>query len=215
MAKTPKKDLNLYALVAGPKKSTVVKRGALFTVIGIVAVVALAGTYAGVKIYTATLNNSVEEWTEKANDPELQEKNNNANAVAAEIAILRIASGAYESVRVEIDSSVQYTESFQKDLVERILSCEIYTLSGEEEQVATVISLLFDNEILSITAESTNSRYASFFVQNLTTLGIFDSVNYPGYSSSDGVYTYTVSVTFLEYEVETDKDTATDEEATQ
>ncbi|MCC8110345.1 MAG: hypothetical protein LIO74_01530 [Ruminococcus sp.] len=106
MAKTPKKDLNLYALVAEPKKSTVVKRGALFTVIGIVAVVALAGTYAGVKIYTATLNNSVEEWTEKANDPELQEKINNANAVATEIAILRIASGAYESVRVEIDSSV-------------------------------------------------------------------------------------------------------------
>ena len=200
MAKTPKKDLNLYALVAGPKKSTVVKKGALFTVLGIVAVVALGGSYAGIKIYSHTLDNSVEDWEEKANDTELQEKIANANAVAAEISVLRTASGAYESVRLEIDSSVQYTSSFTQELVERILSCETYVLSGENSQVAVVTALSYDNETLSITAGSTNSRYASFFVQNLTKLGIFDSVNYTGYTSSEGVYTYTVTVTFPEYE---------------
>ena len=41
MAKLPKKDINLYPLVVAPKKNTM-KKGALFGILGTVAVLLLA-----------------------------------------------------------------------------------------------------------------------------------------------------------------------------
>ena len=50
MAKLPKKDINLYPLVVAPKKNTM-KKGALFGILGTVAVLLLGGSYAGARIY--------------------------------------------------------------------------------------------------------------------------------------------------------------------
>ena len=46
MAKLPKKDINLYPLVVAPKKNTM-KKGALFGILGTVAVLLLGGCAAG------------------------------------------------------------------------------------------------------------------------------------------------------------------------
>ena len=111
MAKIPKKDMNLYPLVVAPKKNTV-KKGALFAVAGAAAVVLLVGGYVGARVYVHTQENLVAEMQEKANDAELMEKINNANAVAADINTLRTAGNAYSEIRVKIDGSqesVSYT----------------------------------------------------------------------------------------------------------
>ena len=92
MAKIPKKDMNLYPLVVAPKKNTV-KKGALFAVAGAAAVVLLVGGYVGARVYVHTQENLVAEMQEKANDAELMEKINNANAVAADINLSK--SGFY------------------------------------------------------------------------------------------------------------------------
>ena len=56
MAKLPKKDINLYPLVVAPKKNTM-KKGALFGILGTVAVLLLGGSYAGARIYVHTQEN--------------------------------------------------------------------------------------------------------------------------------------------------------------
>ena len=123
MAKIPKKDMNLYPLVVAPKKNTV-KKGALFAVAGAAAVVLLVGGYVGARVYVHTQENLVAEMQEKANDAELMEKINNANAVAADINTLRTAGNAYSEIRVKIDGSQEYCDNFSDDLVEKLVSCE-------------------------------------------------------------------------------------------
>ena len=89
MAKLPKKDINLYPLVVAPKKNTM-KKGALFGILGTVAVLLLGGGYAGARIYVHTQENLVSEMETKANDTALMEKINNANAVANDISTLPV-----------------------------------------------------------------------------------------------------------------------------
>ena len=71
--KTPEKDINLYLLVAGPKKSTM-KKGLLFTVLGIAAVVLMAVGFTSLKVYQSTQEKLVAELEEKTQDPALLEK---------------------------------------------------------------------------------------------------------------------------------------------
>lgn len=209
MAKTPKKDINLYTLVVAPKAKTV-KKGALITVIGIVAVLLLGGSYAGVKIYVHTQDKIVAALQEKANDTELMEKIANANAVAADIGTLRTAGNAYAEVRKEIDHSRSYCDDFSDDLTEKLLSCETYSTAQEDITVATITGLSYDGVVLSITANSTNSTYVSFFVTNLTRLGIFSDISYSGYVLSDTEYTYTISAVFVEHVYEETTEPATE-----
>ena len=102
MAKLPKKDINLYPLVVAPKKNTM-KKGALFGILGTVAVLLLGGGYAGARIYVHTQENLVSEMETKANDTALMEKINNANAVANDISTLRTAGDVYTEVRATIE----------------------------------------------------------------------------------------------------------------
>lgn len=196
MAKTLKKDINLYTLVVAPKAKTV-KKGALITVIGIVAVLLLGGSYAGVKIYVHTQDKIVAALQEKA-------------AVAADIGTLRTAGNAYAEVRKEIDQSRSYCDDFSDDLTEKLLSCETYSTAQEDITVATITGLSYDGVVLSITANSTNSTYVSFFVTNLTRLGIFSDISYSGYVLSDTEYTYTISAVFVEHVYEETTEPATE-----
>ena len=168
MAKIPKKDMNLYPLVVAPKKNTV-KKGALFAVAGAAAVVLLVGGYVGARVYVHTQENLVAEMQEKANDAELMEKINNANAVAADINTLRTAGNAYSEIRVKIDGSQEYCDNFSDDLVEKLVSCE---------------------DTVSPSKGATKVRSV------LTRLGLFSTVTYDGYTFSEGTYTYTISAVF-------------------
>jgi hypothetical protein len=144
MAKIPKKDMNLYPLVVAPKKNTV-KKGALFAVAGAAAVVLLVGGYVGARVYVHTQENLVAEMQEKANDAELMEKINNANAVAADINTLRTAGNAYSEIRVKIDGSQEYCDNFSDDLVEKLVSCEdTVSPSKGATKVAKITGLSYD-----------------------------------------------------------------------
>ncbi|MGN1404177.1 MAG: hypothetical protein ACI4XB_07640 [Ruminococcus sp.] len=209
MAKTPKKDINLYTLVAAPKTKTV-KKGALFAVLGIVAVVLLGGSYTGVKIYVHTQEQIAEELQEKANDAELMEKIANANAVAADISTLRTAGNAYSEVRKEIEQSRAYCDDFSDDLIEKLLECETFHTAQADVTVATITGLSFDGSTLSISASSSDSKYVSYFVTNLTRLGIFSDISYTGYSLSGEEYTYTVSAVFVAHVYEETTEPATE-----
>ena len=170
MAKIPKKDMNLYPLVVAPKKNTV-KKGALFAVAGAAAVVLLVGGYVGARVYVHTQENLVAEMQEKANDAELMEKINNANAVAADINTLRTAGNAYSEIRVKIDGSQEYCDNFSDDLVEKLVSCEdTVSPSKGATKVAKITGLSYDGSVFSIDAYSTDSQYVSTFVANLTRL---------------------------------------------
>lgn len=182
MAKIPKKDMNLYPLVVAPKKNTV-KKGALFAVAGAAAVVLLVGGYVGARVYVHTQENLVAEMQEKANDAELMEKINNANAVAADINTLRTAGNAYSEIRVKIDGSQEYCDNFSDDLVEKLVSCEdTVSPSKGATKVAKITGLSYDGSVFSIDAYSTDSQYVSTFVANLTRLGLFSTVTYDGYT---------------------------------
>ena len=104
MAKLPKKDINLYPLVVAPKKNTM-KKGALFGILGTVAVLLLGGSYAGARIYVHTQENLVSEMETKANDTALMEKINNANAVANDIKKLTNLHG---EITVPGDKSISH-----------------------------------------------------------------------------------------------------------
>lgn len=206
MAKIPKKDINLYPLVVAPKKNTM-KKGALYGVLGVAAVLLLVGGYVGTSIYVHTQEKLVTEMEAKANDTALLEKIQNANAVAADIGILRTAGNAYDEVRVTIDGSQTYCDNFSDELVQQLLSCQdTISPTAGELQIAEITGLSYDGTVLSITADSTDSQYVSTFVANLNRLGLFSSLTYDGYSLSDGVYTYTVNASFKPAET-----TATDE----
>lgn len=171
MAKIPKKDMNLYPLVVAPKKNTV-KKGALFAVAGAAAVVLLVGGYVGARVYVHTQENLVAEMQEKANDAELMEKINNANAVAADINTLRTAGNAYSEIRVKIDGSQEYCDNFSDDLVEKLVSCEdTVSPSKGATKVAKITGLSYDGSV-------------------------FSTVTYDGYTFSEGTYTYTISAVF-------------------
>lgn len=207
MAKLPKKDINLYPLVVAPKKNTM-KKGALFGVLGTVAVLLLGGGYAGARIYVHTQENLVSEMETKANDTALMEKINNANAVANDISTLRTAGDVYTEVRATIDGTREICDNFSEDLVQKLVGCEkTVSPSRGEIQVAEITGLSYDGSTLSIAASSTNSQYVSTFVTNLTRLDLFSSITYDGYSLSDSVYTYTVNAVFKPAETaETDAD---------
>lgn len=113
MAKLPKKDINLYPLVVAPKKNTM-KKGALFGILGTVAVLLLGSSYAGARIYVHTQENLVSEMEAKANDTTLMEKINNANAVANDISTLRTAGDVYTEVRATIDGTQEICDNFPK-----------------------------------------------------------------------------------------------------
>ena len=171
MAKIPKKDMNLYPLVVAPKKNTV-KKGALFAVAGAAAVVLLVGGYVGARVIVHTQENLVAEMQEKANDAELMEKINNANAVAADINTLRTAGNAYSEIRVKIDGSQEYCDNFSDDLVEKLVSCEdTVSPSKGATKVAKITGLSYDGSV-------------------------FSTVTYDGYTFSEGTYTYTISAVF-------------------
>lgn len=207
MAKLPKKDINLYPLVVAPKKNTM-KKGALFGILGAVAVLLLGGGYAGARIYVHTQENLVSEMETKANDTALMEKINNANAVANDISTLRTAGDVYTEVRAAIDGTQEICDNFSEDLVQKLVGCEkTVSPSRGEIQVAEITGLSYDGSTLSIAASSTNSQYVSTFVTNLTRLDLFSSITYDGYSLSDSVYTYTVNAVFKPAETaETDAD---------
>ena len=161
---------------------------------GAAAVVLLVGGYVGARVYVHTQENLVAEMQEKANDAELMEKINNANAVAADINTLRTAGNAYSEIRVKIDGSQEYCDNFSDDLVEKLVSCEdTVSPSKGATKVAKITGLSYDGSVLSIDAYSTDSQYVSTFVANLTRLGLFSTVTYDGYTFSEGTYTYTIS----------------------
>lgn len=206
MAKIPKKDINLYPLVVAPKKNTM-KKGVLYGILGAAAVLLLGGGYAGAKIYVHTQEKLVTEMEAKANDSALLEKIQNANAVAADIGILRTAGNAYSEVRVTIDGSQTYCDNFSDELIQQLLSCQdTISPTAGELQIAEITGLSYDGTTLSIAADSADSQYVSTFVANLTRLGLFSSITYDGYSLADGAYTYTVNAVFKPAET-----TATDE----
>lgn len=209
MAKTPKKDINLYTLVAAPKTKTA-KKGVLFTVIGIAAVLLLGGSYAGVRIYVHTQEKIAIALEKKANDTELMEKIKNANAVAADIGTLRTAGNAYTEVRKEIDQSRVYCDDFLEDLIEKLLSCETFVTSQGDFSVATITGLSYADATLSISASSADSNYVSYFVTNLTRLGIFSDISYSGYTLTDEEYTYTINAVFVEHVYEETTEPATE-----
>lgn len=202
MAKTPKKDINLYTLVIGPKKSTM-KKGVLFAVIGIVSVVLLSGSYVGVRFYVKMQEKVVSELEEKANDSELLAKIQNANAVAADIGTMRTAGQAYAQVRTEIDSSQRYCDDFSPDLIQKLTSCEYYSLLGERVRIAAITNISYDGTVMEITATSPDSHYISYFVDSLNRLKLFSDISYTGYTLSGEEYTFTINAVFQEHVYET------------
>ncbi len=226
--KMPKKDINLYTLVVGPKKSTM-KKGVLFTVIGIAAVLLLGGGFAAAKVYAVSQDKIAADLEKKVNDPELQEKLQHVNELAKDIAMMRTAGNAYGAIRTEIDYNAKSScDDFTVDLVEKLVSCEEYNISAEDNHIATITALSFEDQTLHITADSVDSRNISFFVSNLTRLGIFSDVSYESYALteknvtygeekvSNSVYTYVVDAVFVThvYEEEPEETTQTTEEAT-
>ena len=203
MAKTPKKDINLYPLVVAPKKNTM-KKGVLFAVIGVAAAVAFVGSFVGVKLYVNAQLEQVAEMEAKANDASLMEKIENANAVVSDINILRTAGNAYAKIGKEIYGTRSYSDDFSDDLIEKLVGCETYqSMSAGEVRIATITALAYDGETLSITANSADSQDVSAFVTNLTRLGLFSDISYTGYSLSENVYTYTVNAVFVTHNYET------------
>lgn len=196
MAKVSKKDINLYALIAGPSKRTV-KTGLIFGVIGIAALVLMGGLYTGLKIYANTRYDNVTELEEKTSDPVLVEKLNSVNELMNQIAVLRSSGDVYKSVRLQIIQSQAYRDNFTPDLIETLRSCEYMAASGEIVQLATIKGLSYDGSVLSISAESADSRSISDFVDRLKDLDLFSEVSYSGYSlATETGYGYTVEAVF-------------------
>lgn len=219
--KMPRKDINLYTLVVGPKKSTM-KKGVLFAVIGILAVVLLGGGFAAAKVYAVTQEKIASELEAKTNDPALQEKLQHVNDLAQDIATMRTAGNAYSTIRTEIEFGARSNcDDFTLDLVEQLVSCEDYSVGETTREIATITGLSFDGQTLQITAQSVDSRNVSFFVSNLVHLGIFSDVSYDSYTLSETSYTYVVNAVFTAHDYteetteagETGETTETTEEA--
>ncbi len=195
MAKTPKKDINLYTLVIGPKKSGT-KKGVIYALIGIAAVVVLGGSFAGVKFYAVAQEHAAALLEEKANDTDLLQKIANANEVASDISTMRTAGNVYKEVRTQIDGSQFYDDQFTSTLISQLKSCEVYTITEENDRIATITGLAYDGTALQISASSADSQYVSLFVTNLNRLGLFSSITYSGYDLKEDTYTYTVTAVF-------------------
>lgn len=223
--KLPTKDINFYTIVAGPTTATKAQNNAIWFIIGAGVLVVMIGVFAGVKIYSASIENDLEDAQAELDDPETQEKLSQMSQLQSEVNIMQKAADAYEETRDIIDSAEWYTENITDEFITQLLSCQEGTSYGAPIQVAMITNIEYsDSEsndetigVLEISAQSSNSRYASFFSENLIDLGIFDDVTYSGYSydSSDDVYEYTIECTFAAYVSEEDEATAvtsTDEE---
>lgn len=216
MAKISKKDINFYSQLASPT-TTKIKTGAIVGVAAIVMVVLMIGGYVGLKVYNTSITKQIDDLQVKMEDQVLAEKISKANDVASEISILRTAGDAYSQVRTEINENQRYVDDFSDTLNEQLLSCENYTSNGKTTRVATIEGYSYDDEILTITATSTDSACVSFFVSNINKLGLFESVTYSGYEveedeeSGTSVYNYTVDAVFLTHDyTETEEETTAD-----
>lgn len=207
MAKASKKDINLYTLVVGPKKHTV-KTGLIIGIIGVAALVIMGGTFAGLRVYANIQEAKVAELEEKTNDPVLKEKLEHVNEVMEQISILRAAGDVYKEVRLDIMQSEAYCDDFTLDLVDKLRSCEKGMVMNEEVIYAEITALAYSGDVLQITAESTDSRNISRFVDRLNDLGLFASISYDGYSFQEEVgYVYTVNAVFYEHVYEMPEET--------
>lgn len=210
--KTPRKDINLYTLVVGQKKSTV-KKGVLFAVLGVAAAVLLGGSYGAIRVYAGTQKKHLEEMRAKTEDTALLEKIAHVNELTQDIGIMRNAGNVYDTVQLEITQDARSAcDNFTEDLVEQLVSCEEMSFAGERVRIAEITGLSYDGMVLSISASSENSRYISFFNNNLSKLGIFSEVKYSDYAFTETSYTYTINATFVEHTYETEEST---EEATE
>lgn len=209
MAKASKKDINLYTLIVGPKKHTV-KTGLILGIVGIAALLIMGGTFAGLRVYANAQENKVAELQEKTNDPVLREKLAHVNEVMKQISVLRAAGDVYKEVRLDIIQSQSYRDDFTPDLVDKIRNCEYRSINSEDVQIAEVTALAYTDNVLQITAHSDDSKYVSMFVDQIKSLGLFESIFYDGYVLQEEVgYVYTVNAVFYKrvYELPAEEST--------
>jgi Tfp pilus assembly protein PilN len=206
--KIPKKDLNLYTALIGPKKKTV-STGIILSIVGASAAVLLIGSYVGLRIYAATKEADVTQLEMLTQDSVLQEKLAHANEVMEEVHVLQVSSGAYEEVYGEIIQTEGYCKNFSSDLVEQLLRCQDFTVSGHAQQIATITGLSYSGGVLQIAAESDDSRNVSYFVNQLKTLDLFTEISYSGYAQSGAgeSYSYVVTATFQPHTYVLDEET--------
>ncbi len=213
MAKTSKKDINLYNLIASPKSHTV-KTGLIFGVIGITAVVIMGGTFAGLKVYANSQEKRVEILAEKTKDPVLLEKLSRVQEISDQISVLRTAGDVYKEVHLQRIQSQGYRDDFTIDFVSKLESCEEGVVYNRQTHLAEITDLSYSNKTLYITAESSDSKYVSIFVDNLNSTGLFSDLSYGGYTRQDGTgYVYTVNATFYPREYELPTEVASEEGA--
>lgn len=202
MAKVAKKDINLYALVAGPSKRTV-KTGLIAAIAGAAALVLMGGAFAGLKIYAGSQENAVEVLQQKTQDPVLIEKLNSVSELMKQINTLRSSGDVYKQVRLDIIQSQSYCDDFTPEFIETLRTSETIVSAGSIIQLAEITGLSFDGSVLHITATSTDNRNVSNFIDRLNSLGLFSQISYGGYSlATENGYTFTVDAVFYPHEYE-------------
>lgn len=202
MAKAVKKDINLYALVAGPSKRTV-RTGLIAILAGAAALVLMVTGFIGIKIYANTQSNAVAVLQQKTQDPVLKEKLSKVNELMEQIDTLRRSGDVYKQVRLDIIYSQSYCDDFSDEFIETIKSSETIVAAGSVVRLATITGLSYDGTTLHITATSTDNRNISNFIDRLGSLDLFSQIDYGGYSlATENGYSFTVDAVFCTHEYE-------------
>lgn len=202
MAKTSKKDINLYALVAGNQKRTV-KTGLIAAIAGVAVLVLMGGAFAGLKVYAKSQENAVHVLQQKTEDPVLKEKLSKVNELMQQINTLRSSGDVYKQVRLDIIYSQAYCDDFSDDFIETIKSSETVVSAGNIIRLATITGLSYDGTTLHISAVSADNRDISNFIDRLNSLGLFSQISYGGYSlATESGYSFTVDAQFYPHEYE-------------
>lgn len=214
MAKTAKKDINLYALVAGDQKRTV-KTGLIAIVAGLAALVLMGSAYAGLKIYAASQQNAVQVLQQKTEDPVLKEKLSKVNELMQQINTLRSSGDVYKKVRLNIIYSQAYCDDFTDEFIDTLRTSETIVSAGNIVRLATITGLSYDGSQLHITATSSDNRHISNFMDRLNSLELFSEISYSGYSlATESGYTFTVNATFYPHEYELPPENEEEQEQT-
>lgn len=154
-ARLPRKDINMYVLVAGPSKAKTAQTSILFIMLGILLVLLLIAGFVAVRIYVSVLNRRVADMQATLKNNNMSEQVAQSNELAQQINTLRTANEIYTSVRSdEIAPKAQYVDDFSLDLVDRIFTCENRMTANGVEKIAILNALSYDFTSLSITAYS-------------------------------------------------------------
>jgi hypothetical protein len=187
------KDINFYTQFADPSKKKNKKETIIVAAAGGV-IIALAGVYGFLMLNSLALSNKRDDLEAKVNDKNLLDRIALSEKMADDTVKYNTVIDVYKNNDLDIASNNKVRDNVTQRVLDTLLGCELGT--------TTVQSFSYADGTVTLNVSAGSEEEAADYITNLKATGVFDWVEYVGYSKTDTEYSYT-AVAYFEGEEET------------